>query len=49
MILYVGLMVFMIGKRVWWGVGILLVIEMVFEDINKRDDILRDYELKLIF
>lgn len=49
MILYVGLMVFMIGKRVWWGVGILLVIEMVFEDINKRDDILRGYELKLIF
>ncbi|RMX39594.1 hypothetical protein pdam_00004029 [Pocillopora damicornis] len=38
----------MTGKRAWWGAGIPLAIEMAFEDINKRDDILRDYELKLI-
>lgn len=41
-------MVLMIGDRVWWGVGILLVIEMVFEDINKRSDILKEYKLSLI-
>lgn len=38
----------MTGKRAWWGAGIPLAIKMAFEDINKRDDILRDYELKLI-
>lgn len=41
-------MVLMSGDRVWWGVGILLVIEMVFEDINKRSDILKEYKLSLI-
>ena len=46
--LYVGSMAPMTGKRAWWGAGIPLAIEMAFEDINKRDDILRDYELKLI-
>lgn len=46
--LYVGSMAPMTGNRAWWGAGIPLAIQMAFEDINKRSDILKDYELELI-
>lgn len=38
----------MTGKRAWWGAGIPLAIEMAFEDINGRSDVLRQYRLELI-
>ena len=38
----------MTGRRSWWGAGIPLAIEMAFEDINKRSDILKEYKLSLI-
>ena len=38
----------MTGKRAWWGAGIPLAIEMAFEDINARSDVLQGYRLKLI-
>ena len=38
----------MTGERAWWGAGIPLAIEMAFEDINKRSDILKEYKLSLI-
>ena len=38
----------MTGKRAWWGAGIPLAIEMAFEDINARNDILKEYRLQLV-
>lgn len=46
--LYIGSMAPMSGDRAWWGAGIPLAIEMAFEDINKRSDILKEYKLNLI-
>lgn len=46
--LYIGSMAPMTGRRSWWGAGIPLAIEMAFEDINKRSDILKEYKLSLI-
>ena len=46
--LYIGSMAPMTGRRAWWGAGIPLAIEMAFEDINKRSDILKEYKLSLI-
>ena len=46
--LYIGSMAPMTGKRAWWGAGISLAIEMAFEDINVRNDVLRDYRLQLV-
>ena len=46
--LYIGSMAPMTGERAWWGAGIPLAIEMAFEDINKRSDILKEYKLSLI-
>lgn len=46
--LYIGSMAPMTGKRAWWGAGIPLAIEMAFEDINSRSDVLRQYRLELI-
>jgi len=38
----------MTGKRAWWGAGIPLAIKMAFEDINARNDILKEYRLQLV-
>lgn len=38
----------MTGKKAWWGAGIPLAIEMAFEDINARNDILKEYRLQLV-
>ena len=46
--LYIGSMAPMTGRRAWWGAGIPLAIEMAFEDINKRSDILKEYKLSLV-
>ena len=46
--LYIGSMAPMTGKRAWWGAGIPLAIEMAFEDINARSDVLHGYRVKLI-
>ena len=46
--LYIGSMAPMTGKRAWWGAGIPLAIEMAFEDINARNDILKEYRLQLV-
>lgn len=45
--LYIGAMAPMTGSRSWWGAGIPLAIEMAFEDINKRSDVLKEYKLIL--
>lgn len=45
--LYVGSMAPMTGNRSWWGAGIPLAIEMAFEDVNKRSDVLKGYKLIL--
>lgn len=46
--LYIGSMAPMTGKKAWWGAGIPLAIEMAFEDINARNDILKEYRLQLV-
>lgn len=46
--LYIGSMAPMTGKKSWWGAGIPLAIEMAFEDINKRSDVLKEYKLILV-
>lgn len=46
--LYIGSMAPMTGNRAWWGAGIPLAIEMAFEDINARNDVLKGYKLELI-
>ncbi|KAL9969178.1 hypothetical protein ACROYT_G021363 [Oculina patagonica] len=45
--LYIGAMAPMTGNRSWWGAGIPLAIQMAFEDINKRSDVLKEYKLIL--
>ncbi|XP_068754986.1 gamma-aminobutyric acid type B receptor subunit 2-like [Montipora capricornis] len=46
--LYIGSMAPVSGKRAWWGGGIPLAFQMAFEDINKRNDVLGAYNLKLV-
>ena len=36
------------GKRAWWGAGITAAMQMAFEYINNRSDILSFYELRLL-
>jgi len=36
------------GKRAWWGAGITAAMQMAFEYINDRSDILPYYELRLL-
>lgn len=46
--LYIGSMAPMTGNRSWWGAGIPLAMEMAFEDINNRGDVLKEYKLILV-
>ena len=46
--LYVGSMAPLSGKRAWWGAGITAAMQMAFEYINNRSDILPSYELRLL-
>ena len=46
--LFVGSMAPLSGSRSWWGSGITVAMEMAFEYINNRTDILPAYELKLL-
>ena len=46
--LYVGSMAPLTGPRSWWGAGITTAMQMAFELINNRSDILPYFELKLL-
>lgn len=46
--LYIGSMAPLSGKRAWWGAGITAAMQMAFEYINDRSDILPYYELRLL-
>ena len=46
--LYIGSMAPLSGKRSWWGAGITAAMQMAFEYINNRSDILPYYELRLL-
>lgn len=46
--LYVGSMAPLTGRRSWWGAGITTAMQMAFELINNRSDILPYFELKLL-
>lgn len=46
--LYVGSMAPLTGSRAWWGAGITAAMQMAFEYINNRSDILPFYELRLL-
>ena len=46
--LYVGSMAPLTGRRSWWGAGITTAMQMAFELINNRSDILPYFELRLL-
>lgn len=46
--IFIGVMAPLSGSRAWWGAGIPVAIEMAFDYVNNRSDILPGYNLKLV-